>query len=172
MDRLAVRHPYLSWVVCMIYGIAPWGLLFELVVAKTHTCDGRPGQRDTSRCKRPAQFWPVRTTVHRLGCLFSHNLKETFTKVLHFGTETAGPCEKAVDPAEANTNANAHLGDPDLATACSADTQPRAMNLAFDSKLGGCDLVKLHVGDSALGHRTPLQATLVHGKPIGRFRLS
>jgi hypothetical protein len=44
-------------------------------------------------------------------------------------------------------------------------------NLAIDSKLRGCNLVKLHVGDIALCTRILPRATIMNKRPIARFSL-
>jgi hypothetical protein len=45
-------------------------------------------------------------------------------------------------------------------------------NLAIDSKLRGCDLVRLRVGDVVLGGTVRLRASIIQQRPAGRCRSS
>jgi Phage integrase family len=71
-----------------------------------------------------------------------------------------GPPHRLEAPAEAKGG----LGNPHSASARRASTRPRSVQLALDSKLRGCDLVRLQVNDVCVGGRLRDRATVIQRK--------
>ena len=71
--------------------------------------------------------------------------------------------------AETSAEAKGRLGDPGSASVGAPSPRPRFVYLAIDSKLRGCDLVRLLVDDVCAGGRVRDRATVIQkktGRPV------
>jgi hypothetical protein len=80
--------------------------------------------------------------------------------------------QKPADWSKAASKAKENLGHSDRLQLAHRIQNRDLFNLGIDSKLRGCDLVKLNVGNSTLGSRILPRATFFQQKPISLFGLS
>lgn len=79
--------------------------------------------------------------------------------------------QRPTDWSEATSKAKGNLDHSDSTRLAHRIRNLALFNLAIDSKLRVCDLVRLHVGDIALGTRILPRATVMQQKTIGQFSL-
>jgi integrase len=92
-------------------------------------------------------------------------MKETFMNALHFAGEDAGPWNKGRLIGQKLPLKLKEIWAIRIRLQLAHRIRNLALfNLAIDSKLRGCDLVKLHVGDIALGARILPRATVMQQK--------
>jgi len=71
---------------------------------------------------------------------------------------------RASSSAKRPAQTQGHLGDTHSIAARLQDPESRLFNLAIDSKLGACDLVKLRVRDVSHGNRVSARTTVMQQK--------
>src|ERR1700716_3378939 len=142
----------------------------ETVLAASDECSGAGSVEcyPKPECPKPRQSRSLRIVLHRRpigrrcgGCgrLNGGDHAQLIIELEERSVEQ-GPAHRSEAPAEAERR----MGDPGPASAAAPTARPRSVFLAIDSKLRGCDLVRLQVNDVCVGGQVRDRTTVIQKK--------